>query len=268
MIATQYKSSYVFGEYQKMAAHYNRKVIIYYGHSGHGKGLVDAMSSFGLKGPLLKAVIRQSDNQKLYFDVPVEDIVSLRSDGGKPLKITGCVKDSYHMICFNPNGSILTKINICSCYDCLEGKFMDCSLEKGKLLMGGEADDEDYSSNSDVEFEDDEFGNVDHEMEQYEMRSESVIQVVKPGSVVALFSPPNALELFYLCKILESGIATEDLYDKYEHIIKKGTPYLSVTMRKSQTASLVKMDMVYINCEKIMTWFMCYLLKWCHLKLM
>ena len=107
---------------------------------------------------------------------------------------------------------------------------MDCSLKKGELLMRGEANNEDYLSNSDVEFEDDEFGNVDHEMEQYEMRSEIVIQVVKPGNVMALFSPPNALELFHLCKILESGIATEDLYDKYEHIVKKGTPYFCLLL--------------------------------------
>ena len=33
-----------------------------YGPSGHGKGLVDAMSAFSIKGPLLKAVI--TDNFK------------------------------------------------------------------------------------------------------------------------------------------------------------------------------------------------------------
>ena len=30
---------------------------MYYGVSGHGKGLVDAMSAFGAKGPLRRAVI-------------------------------------------------------------------------------------------------------------------------------------------------------------------------------------------------------------------
>ena len=32
-------------------------IYIYYGAPGHGKGLVDAMSGFGVKGPLRKAVI-------------------------------------------------------------------------------------------------------------------------------------------------------------------------------------------------------------------
>ena len=34
-----------------------KRVIVYYGASGHGKGLVDAMSGFKVKEPLHKAVI-------------------------------------------------------------------------------------------------------------------------------------------------------------------------------------------------------------------
>ena len=51
---TQYKSRHVFSEYQKMAIQYDRKVIICYGLFGHGKGLVNVMSGFSMKGPLLK----------------------------------------------------------------------------------------------------------------------------------------------------------------------------------------------------------------------
>ena len=35
-------------------------VISYYGASGHGKGLVDAMSGFGAKEPIRKAVYRKN----------------------------------------------------------------------------------------------------------------------------------------------------------------------------------------------------------------
>ena len=48
------------------------------------------------------------------------------------------------------------------------------------------------------------------------------------GNVIALFSPLNALELFYLCKVEFSGTATEDLHDGQHHIIKEGSPYLSI----------------------------------------
>ena len=88
-----------------MAAKYDQEVIVHYGPSGHGKGLVDAMSAFGVKGPLMKAILAtkfkyssskdillylfnlfENDVQKYYFDIPPEDIMSLHSDGGKPVK--------------------------------------------------------------------------------------------------------------------------------------------------------------------------------------
>ena len=45
------------------------KVILYYGVSGHGKGLVDAMSSFGLKGPLRKAVVLEDFSYRSAEDI-------------------------------------------------------------------------------------------------------------------------------------------------------------------------------------------------------
>ena len=53
------------------------------------------------------------------------------------------------MICFMPDGTTLTKVNICSCSDCLEGNFLDCCVEKGRLVMvGDETKEDDYSSDS------------------------------------------------------------------------------------------------------------------------
>ena len=46
---TQYKSKYVFNEWQALATKTKKLVIEYYDMFGHGKGLVDAMSGFGLK---------------------------------------------------------------------------------------------------------------------------------------------------------------------------------------------------------------------------
>ena len=116
---TQYKCSLVVGEYQRIAQKYDRKVIVYYGASGHGKGLVDAMSAFGVKTPLCRAVVNkdfkfrssneictmlksqfQGDPQKLYSVSECEDIISLHEEESNPIKLPGCVKNSYHMICF------------------------------------------------------------------------------------------------------------------------------------------------------------------------
>lgn len=47
-----------------------KSVIVYYGVSDHGKGLVDAMSGFGVKGSLQRAVttsnLDYSDSIEIY----------------------------------------------------------------------------------------------------------------------------------------------------------------------------------------------------------
>ena len=41
-----------------------------------------------------------------------------------------------HRICFNLDNSFVTIINICSCENCIIGKFLECDKEKGiKLLL-------------------------------------------------------------------------------------------------------------------------------------
>ena len=55
--STQHKCAKAFNEFLQLAKKSNRNVVKYYGPSGHGKGLVDAMSAFGVKGPLQKEVI-------------------------------------------------------------------------------------------------------------------------------------------------------------------------------------------------------------------
>ena len=50
--AVQYKCKSVFAGYRKLAMETKKPVMIYYGVPGHGKGLVDAMSGFGVKSPL------------------------------------------------------------------------------------------------------------------------------------------------------------------------------------------------------------------------
>ena len=53
----QYKSRFVFANWRALAKKYIKTIILYYGVSGHGKGLVDSMSCFGIKGPLQKSII-------------------------------------------------------------------------------------------------------------------------------------------------------------------------------------------------------------------
>ena len=91
-------------------------VIVYYGASGHGKGLVDAMSAFGVKRPMLKAVLTQNfkynsakdildllsslfqdDPQKLYSLLNCDEIAEYRRDESSPLPITRMSILSYDL---------------------------------------------------------------------------------------------------------------------------------------------------------------------------
>ena len=56
----QYKSCFVFANWRALAKKYNKTIILYYRVSGHGKGLVDSMSNFGVKGPLWKSIITEN----------------------------------------------------------------------------------------------------------------------------------------------------------------------------------------------------------------
>ena len=58
------------------------------------------------------------------------------------------------------------------------------------------------------------------------MRAESVTSIVSKDSTIALYSSANALELFYLCKVLDFGEATELLKDKNKHVIEKGSKFI------------------------------------------
>ena len=53
---TQYKSRFVFALLLKLNRKYMVRAVWFYGIVGHGRGLVDAMSSFGCKRPLQNAI--------------------------------------------------------------------------------------------------------------------------------------------------------------------------------------------------------------------
>ena len=144
--ASQYKNKWLFYYYRMLAMKQKKKVV-----SGHGKGLADAMSGFGVKGPLKKAVLTedfsfssaediynyvqerfQFDTKKNHFMLSVDSIAENRKFDGS-LKIEGC--RDIHVIAFSPDGTVATKINICSCSSCIIGEFQKCLEEKGKLIF-------------------------------------------------------------------------------------------------------------------------------------
>ena len=54
---TQYKNKYAFKSMQNLSDTYNLRIIRIFGALGHGKGFIDAMSSFGAKSILRRDIV-------------------------------------------------------------------------------------------------------------------------------------------------------------------------------------------------------------------
>ena len=57
--SVQFKSKNVFNFWKNLSIMTKKTVILYYGVAGHGKGTVDAMSGFGVKDPIRKAIVQE-----------------------------------------------------------------------------------------------------------------------------------------------------------------------------------------------------------------
>ena len=74
----------------------------------------------------------------------------------------------------------------------------------------------------------------------YELRADKMINIVQKNSVIALYLPPNYIEVFYLCYVLDIvGVAKEQLVDKYDHVIEpqcclKGNYYEKIKEQHSE----------------------------------
>lgn len=137
-------------------------VFFYFGISGHGKGLIDAMSGFGVKGPLYKVVLTEDFSYRTVEDI--YDYLFFLFENGvifwnwytrnrrkafqqETLKIKDSSK--LHVICFQLDGSIQIKINICSCENCNSGNFIQCLNEKGMTIQMSTTDYDSYDSDND-----------------------------------------------------------------------------------------------------------------------
>ena len=112
---------------------------------------------------------------------------------------------------------------------------------KEKVSYKDAGDDEcDSDSDDDLEYDESEFGT-----EAYELRSETVFDVISKDTVRALSSPPDSIQ-FFLFKVSDFGIAVEDM-QKGEKFIKGC--YLEKTLEKMY--KLVKTE-VYVLPTQVM----------------
>ena len=231
--AAQYKSCHVFQNMIDLASEYGITVSWFYGEPGHGRGLIDGMSSFGCKAPLSEAIVTKDlwfndvDEMQQYlvdhfkdkdnfFHFVIDEVTnaSLRTIEKIGHKIKGCRKK--HLISISPEGKVFT----------LQFLFDDDNIFtlNFKEVSNFVNVTDDPDENEEVEDEDDEV----YSRGLGEMFDKSVIfDVISEGTYIGLRSPPGSLELFYVVKVSKKGIAKENMSDDYQHCIVAGEPYFA-----------------------------------------
>ena len=201
---TQFKSRFVFAPIRKLAIKYKLKVVWFYGEPGHGKGLVDAMSSFGCKSPLRQMVI----NHDKWYDTAAEMKMALEEDfkngsgntyrvveadklkierrRRKESKIPGCKK--MHLICVDVNGLFTTK-NVLHVND---KSLFTFNFEDEDLLVD-DCESDDDSGEGEI--------NDDSALDK-----NVVYDIIEPETYIGLRCPPESMELLYVVEVLEKGV--------------------------------------------------------------
>ena len=133
-----------------------------------------------------------------YSETTIECIESF--DDVTPRPLAGCTK--LHMIVFNIDGSVQVKQNICDCEMCFSGEFDKCKYNDPEDVHSEEAreeedaeDEDDIGNGEDDDYEDDEA--------ERNARFEMMCELIQPGQVIALRTPPEEKESFYLVAVNE-----------------------------------------------------------------
>ena len=115
--STQYKSRYTFVQISKLASKYKKQLTWFYEEPDHGRGLPDAMSSFGHKNPLRHSIITEekwnnsawlfkkhfkNDPQKQYYQIDEIKTAEFRKKKKEEIKIARSSK--IHMLLVTPEG--------------------------------------------------------------------------------------------------------------------------------------------------------------------
>ena len=250
----QYKCKYVFGHYRQLAMKLLKKLIIYYGTSGHGRALVDGMAAFGVKTPLRKEIINhdfwwtkastlvqffnerendsQSENKLVFKEITDDDIHNTTPKVAPVLCLPLHIKQ--HCMVFNSDDTVLRCLDLCHCDDCLQGKINKCKADGSHEAALNEEveEEEDDKEEEDIDEDDRDEDVVDEDDNDYHIEWKEILQ---KGSVIALRTPCNEKESFYLCIVDKVKVAEDKVYDSYGHHILKGMEYFECNYLSMQS---------------------------------
>ena len=69
--------------------------------------------------------------------------------------------------------------------------------------------------------------NSDDDDEDDNIHGEMICELIKPGQIIALHTPPEDKHSFYLVSVNEVKTAENDLFDAFQHFALRGEKYLS-----------------------------------------
>ena len=190
-------------------------IICTYGAAGHGKGVIDAMSSFGAKNILRHDIITRdaffNDSEAIvdylakkkpefcYTNVSALEVVTKRLNMDTPLEIKDYNKQ--HMMVYQKGKAVVMKEYLCDCDPCRQFDFDNCEKDHEEELVDLEEVDECFL---------DEDLPID--------REEQIFDFVEIPSFVTVLTGVSTEPLYFL-KIVENGISNDTLSDNWRHVI-------------------------------------------------
>ena len=102
-----------------------------------------------------------------------------------------------------------------------KGDVLRCLIEPGEVTCKIVQ----HSEDSDDECDDDnEHDDLDRD-DDISRRTSVIFYVIQVGSIMALYTPTNVFEAFYLCKVVATCIAEKDISDADGHVALTGEKY-------------------------------------------
>ena len=219
---SQYKNKHTFSLYQKLVEDFNLGIIRTYGAAGHGKGVIDAMSSFDAKNILCHDIVTQNiffnDSESItnylamkkpefsYTNLPALSIITKHNLPHIPKEIKDCMKP--HVMIYESGKEVMVKEYICECDPCRRFDFEECENDSKE-------------EHSEVEI-DDYF--ADEELDSYQ--EEQIFDFIEIPSFATLFTGVSC-EPLYFVKVVSKGIADERLSDSWAHLLLPKSRYFT-----------------------------------------
>ena len=211
---------------KKLATEFGIKIVWFYGDPGHGRGLADAVSSFGWKQQLRHEIVTNdswfrnaeemvqfltqyfpTDNSKEYHLVDAAETANIRANKRGEFELRPYRK--FHVIAVNKDG--------------IFSKMLYFTNPDTVTIIFYLNNDANHNGNTDKDADDDQI-----DESTFSLNQDTVCELVAPGTFVGMRSPHNAVGPFFIVEVVSKGTATEAISDVNGHTILCGEQYVEV----------------------------------------